>query len=510
VLALAAVGLVLALAGAGPAQAGQVQVGVVMPVETPASTYPMLAAQGVTVVRTFLTMPDVEPSRGVFNQGWLSDYDRFVTNVRAIGATPVIDVALAPEWASGSADEHALPTDPRAFSDFAKTYAGFMAMLAQRYAGRVGGWEIWNEEDSSAWWTGGGDPARYATLLKAVYPAVKAADPAARVVVGGLTGNDYNFLSGLYAHGAGDSFDAVGVHTDTACDIISPYRFLRDANGKINQYSFLGYRSVHDVMAANGQGSKPIWMTELGWSTFPGVCPSGMWAGQKAGGVSEADQATFLQQALHCLTLDSSMVTVASVYDLADRPIDSGIQRYYGLLHDDGSAKPALATLGAFDHSGDTLSGGCGNFTGPVVSVPAPLNGGSYAKQLPISVSATLPAGAQAAAGDPGLGVARISLLYDGQHHIRNFDDPSHPGTLVGHITWDGAKRLAPGRHTLTVVAYDSEGNSSSTTVTVIHTGTAAGGSAHVTGSGRHAARRPVKKLKRKRTRHRKHGKPKA
>jgi hypothetical protein len=501
--------LVVALAGAGPARAGQVSVGVVMPdVVAPASTYTTLAARGVTVVRTFLTMPDVEPSRGVFNQDWLNNYDRWVTNVRAIGAMPVIDVALAPEWASGSSDQHALPTDPHAFSDFAKTYAAFMAMLAQRYAGRVGGWEIWNEEDSSGWWTGGGDPARYATLLKTVYPAVKAADPATKVVVGGLTGNDYRFLGGIYAHGAGGSFDAVGVHTDTACNIISPYRYLRDSNGMINQYSFLGYRSVHDVMAANGQGSKPIWMTELGWSTFPGVCPSGMWAGQKAGGVSEADQATFLQQALHCLSLDSAIVPVASIYEMADRPNDGGMQRYYGLEHADGSAKPAIATLGAFDQSGDTLSGGCGNFTGPVVSVPAPLNGGSYAKQLPISVSATLAAGAQAAAADPGLGVSRISLFYDGQHHIRNFTDSSNPGTLIGHMTWDGAKRLAPGRHTLTVVAYDSEGNSSSTTVSVIHAGSPAG-SAHVTGRGRHTARRPVHKRKPKRTRHRKHGKSK-
>ena len=47
------------------------------------------------------------------------------------------------------------------------------------------------------------------------------------MVLGGLTGNDYQFLEGVYEAGGKGYFDAVGVHTDTACDILSPYEFLR-------------------------------------------------------------------------------------------------------------------------------------------------------------------------------------------------------------------------------------------------------------------------------------------
>ncbi len=113
---------------------------------------------------------------------------------------------------------HAAPTDA--------TFAGAINYLANAFAGRVNAWEIWNEEDSTAWWTG--TPAQYVGLLKAAYPAVKSADPSASVLVGGLTGNDASYLQALYASGAQGSFDAVGVHTDTACNVTSPTVFEFD------------------------------------------------------------------------------------------------------------------------------------------------------------------------------------------------------------------------------------------------------------------------------------------
>ena len=54
-------------------------------------------------------------------------------------------------------------------------------------------------------------------------------------------------------------------------------------------------------MVANGDGAKPIWMTELGWTTTASTCGRGMWAGQKPAGVTEAAQAANLKEAYHCL-----------------------------------------------------------------------------------------------------------------------------------------------------------------------------------------------------------------
>ena len=90
------------------------------------------------------------------------------------------------------------------------------------------------------------------------------------------------------------------MHTDTACLVDPPSSFYRE-DGKVARFTFLGFRTVRDVMVANGDGDKPIWMTELGWTTTTSTCSRGMWAGQKPSGVPEAAQAANLREAYHCL-----------------------------------------------------------------------------------------------------------------------------------------------------------------------------------------------------------------
>ena len=58
------------------------------------------------------------------------------------------------------------------------------------------------------------------------------------------------------------------LRVDTGCLVASPYDYAVDsARGPISQWSFLGYRSVHEVMREHGDGGKPIWLTEFGWSS---------------------------------------------------------------------------------------------------------------------------------------------------------------------------------------------------------------------------------------------------
>ena len=83
------------------------------------------------------------------------------------------------------------------------------------------------------------------------------------MLVGGLVGNDFEFVEALYDNGAKGSFDGVGVHTDTACLTTDPREYYREPSGRIGRYSFTGYREVRATMLAHGD-DKPIWMTELG------------------------------------------------------------------------------------------------------------------------------------------------------------------------------------------------------------------------------------------------------
>ena len=140
------------------------------------------------------------------------------------------------------------------------------------------------------------------------------------VVTSGMVGNHYEYLSDLYANGAGGSFDAVGVHTDTACLLTSPADFYREPNGRVGRFSFTGYREVHDVMTANGDGAKGVWMTEIGWNTGSRrerSCKDGAVAGTRAEGVSEKTQARFLTLAYRCLAADPA-VRVALWFSLQD------------------------------------------------------------------------------------------------------------------------------------------------------------------------------------------------
>jgi hypothetical protein len=411
----------------------------------PSSLAPATAL-GAHWVRVFAVWSDLEPAQGVHDQGWLGQYERLLDSLPKKDHV-IVDFVGAPSWESGSPASNAPPGNPA-------DYANAIHYLAQRLAGHVAAYEIWNEEDASRWWAGGPDPAAYTRLLQAAYPAVKLADSAAKVVLGGLTGNDYNFLEGVYRAGGKGYFDAVGVHTDTACNVNSPYIFLRDTNERLDPDSFLGYREVHATERANGD-SKPIWMTEISWRTTSAECSEGLFAGLKPEGVNEAQQAAYLSQAYHCLAA-APYVQLGLWYPIVDEgAVDSG------LLRANHSRKPSYAAMRRYIKHGDRLKGACGDFSGPKITLYYPTRGDRYTGHLQIRVKAT-----------DHQGIQRIRLLYDG-HLIRNFDPADHtrvyPRVLFAEIHWAGARRISIGRHLLTILAYDKQRNVSRAYIPIVH-----------------------------------------
>ncbi|WP_445152757.1 Ig-like domain-containing protein [Baekduia sp. Peel2402] len=415
-------------------------------------------ATGAKSVRLFVSWAELESGgRGTYTPagGTGPLYDAAIQQLNAAGAKPLFVVLNTPSWANGVADQLVPPNDPQDYANFIGAFAAHNKTI-----GDVAGYEVWNEPDENQFWHPGPDAGRYAALLKASYTALKAADPRAAVVSGPTTGNNYQWIQGLYSLGAGSSFDVVAVHTDTACLDRGPDAFYRE-DGKLARYTFLGYRTVHDVMAANGDANKPIWMSELGWSSTgggPTSCTRGEWAGKKPSGVSEADQATFLTKAYECLANDPYVQKADwfTLRDLSGNSVDE--LNHYGLTHTNGAAKPSLNAFKAVTAANGGSAATCGDFDAPSIRVIKPTPGQQFVDKLDL----------QAAATDGGVGVARITFAYDTNLEIRNFTDGLANNVPVGLAPWQGSGKLALGAHTVIVTALDKNGNTQTVQVPVV------------------------------------------
>lgn len=288
-------------------------------------TYQALNDLGARWVRVTANWAEIERSQGAYNSWSLNQLDVAVQRNLAAGRRVVVDVYAAPAWASGSTYQD---TPPRDAADFGR-FAGF---LAARYRGQgVAGYEIWNEQNISRFW-GQRTPSAsaYVGLLRAASASVRAADPQAKVVFGGLSTGDADYVRAAYAAGARGLFDVMAVHPYT-CDA----DITVAANGR--KAAFLAYRDIRALQAAQGD-AMPMWFTEFGWSTTSGSC-----------GVSEAQQADRLAVAARLMAQDP-YVEAAMVYNLRNNywgaDADS-LEERYGLVTTTWRQKPAYATFKA-------------------------------------------------------------------------------------------------------------------------------------------------------------------
>ena len=367
------------------------------------------------------------------DEAGLANYDQIVAEEDARGVKTLLVVT----GLGGNP-----PANPQAYADY-------VGKLAARYKGRLEAIEIWNEQDETHFWKGAPQADKYTDLLQRSHTAIKANDPRMTVVVGATTGNNYGFLEQLYAAGAKGYFDVAASHTDTACLVDSPSNYYKD-NGRIARFTFLGYREMRATMLANGD-DKPIWLTEIGWSAAQHTCEVGMWAGQKLAGVSEAEQAKYLLEAYHCLKQDP-YVQVAMWFNNRDLIADGKMNNMYGLLRADGTKRPAYSAFQDYARFGDRLTSPCGDFGAPTVQILQPRTSTVIGNKDPLTIRAT----------SPDKDVLRMTFAIKGApSEIRNFTNKSQPLNLdkgVG-ITWQGAKKLGYGTHTVLVSAVDAQGN---------------------------------------------------
>jgi polysaccharide biosynthesis protein PslG len=301
-----------------------------------------LGNPGKVGARVTFYWSDIEPTPGNWQ---FNVYDGLMKRA-ASGQIQLLGIlAYAMKRVAGAAAD--MQGDPWALSfcppDEVEAFATFAATVVARYP-EVLYWEIWNEPNTTNFWRPSPDPVRYVELLRRSYTAIKAANPKAVVVLGGLSpgtgigqGNTMSavsFLEAVYQNGGKNYFDVVGFH---------PY------NGGVSPDLYLAdyVNSVHDVMTQYEDGNKEVWVTEIGW-----------FVGTQAEALSEAEQADYLSRAFTIL-YNLEFVERVYWYNLKDyanqAPVNppapsvcgpsAGPPVDYGLFRFDGSARPAA---GAF------------------------------------------------------------------------------------------------------------------------------------------------------------------
>lgn len=206
-----------------------------------AATADRLAELGVDWVRyNGILWSEVEPTPGVRNWEALQQVEAELQAISAIGAVPMVIVRGAPTWAQAQPDTICGPIR----TDALPAFAAFLSDLVGRYSQppyNVRFWELGNEPDAPFQIVGSTAPfgcwgdesdeesyggAAYAAMLKVAYPAIKAADPDAQVILGGLLlgcapdglpvngklCRSWHFFEGVLRAGGGDYFDIVAYH----------------------------------------------------------------------------------------------------------------------------------------------------------------------------------------------------------------------------------------------------------------------------------------------------------
>lgn len=284
-----------------------------------------MQAMGVNNVRVLIPWAGIELADDFYYWETM-DYVVEAADSRGMGILGVLN--STPAWAT----EPGMPAVISPPADTAE-YAEFVGIVAERYAGQVGAYEVWNEPNAYFYWAPAPDPAAYTELLQAAYPAIKAADPDATVVGGvvgwvndvpGLAYSPANYVEGMYEAGAAGYFDALSYH---------PYHYtLPFSQGRpygdiapIRQLEIM-----HDLMVANGDGDKLIWTTEYGEPTSV---------------ATEAQQAAFIQDYL--TTWSTYDYTGPSfIYTTRDRNTEGTTpDETLGVLRDDWTWKQAAYVI---------------------------------------------------------------------------------------------------------------------------------------------------------------------
>jgi streptogramin lyase len=309
---------------------------------------PEMADADAEWVRLMLNWVSVEPSDTTpENFNWTM-FDGWFGNLHAAGIRPVVTIQGNPSWAARYGGGPV-------YAEHMEDLLEFVGALVERYDGDgiddapgspvVNHWELYNEPDNGSvllaehgygYW--GHNGAGYADLLRRVGPVIKAANPKAQVLNGGIAYERFEdagegpyvrrFVDDFLAAGGGQYIDIFNFHYyPTFANRWAPY-----GPGVIGKTTFL-----RDRLRSYGV-AVPLACTEIGTHSDPSL-----------GGSNESQSRYVVQAFVRSMAADLRIVTWFALRDIVE-----GFPYAYGLLDVYFQPKPAYD---AFDVLTEQLSG---------------------------------------------------------------------------------------------------------------------------------------------------------
>jgi len=201
-------------------------------------------------------------------------YDNIVTLAENHDLDVIARLSNPPAWTRELTDTIGTYAPPDDLSD----WGDYVHAVVSRYKGRIRYYQLWNEPNVyPEWGERPVDPVGYTELLCEGYRRAKEADPNVVIISGALAPtvdlhpqpgpgrgmNDFVFLQRMYDAGAADCFDILSVN-DYMLWSGPTDRRLRPLNINFSRPVY-----IRDIMVANGDAEKPIWIGEMNSNAVP-------------------------------------------------------------------------------------------------------------------------------------------------------------------------------------------------------------------------------------------------
>jgi len=199
---------------------------------------------------------------------WLK-YDRIVDLVEEYDLRLMVRLSNPPKWSRAENPDTAggAVAPPDDFQDF----VNYAVAVAERYQGRITHYQIWNEPNIyPEWGEQFADPVAYTELLCRTHDALKEVDPDIVVISGAIAPTisldgffgyqDVLYLQNMYGAGAGDCFDVLSAQG------YGLFSGPTDRRTRLTTVNYARHTLYRDLMVANGDEHKPIWISEAAWN----------------------------------------------------------------------------------------------------------------------------------------------------------------------------------------------------------------------------------------------------